>query len=392
MNIHNIALCVQIAGVSILFLLFVFLSLYDKRLYLRYWMVGWFLYAAALLTLLLSFLHHLHWFLALYQFFELGSLAMLIAAAWNYSREFPIRKYHLLLAIPMAAWAVVLTWALKGFNSIYVIHLFVMAWAFGYNAYLLFSSRWFRFNVGARILAYVCSIFALMDLHYFFVFGYVFHRNLSSLDYLQFSSFYDLLLQYALAIGMVVTAMQETQHRLESANAQLHEAQDRLRYLAQTDSLTGVYNRHAFREFCEVDFKRARTSKFPDALGLLDIDNLKKINDLAGHSRGDDVLRVVARTISSMVRGEDCLVRWGGDEFLVLMRETDLSQAEKRLQLLKEHLSHQSINTRAGKIFFGICYGVAELSSIDRLATAIEEADRQLYHQKQFSKKSLMVV
>ncbi|MBZ5537405.1 MAG: GGDEF domain-containing protein [Acidobacteriia bacterium] len=392
MNIHNVALCVQIAGVSILFLLFVFLSLYDKRLYLRYWMVGWFLYAAALLTLLLSFVHQLYWPVALYQLFELGSLAMLTVAAWNYSRNFCLRKTHLLLVIPIAAWAVVSSWTLKEFNSVYVIHLLLMALAFGYNAYLFFSSRWFRFNVGARILAYVCSIFALLDLHYFFVFGYVFHRNLSSIDYLQFSSFYDLLLQYVLAIGMVVTAMHETQHRLEATNARLHEAQDRLRYLAQTDPLTGVYNRHAFREVCELDFKRTRTSKLPDALGLLDIDNLKKINDLAGHSRGDEVLRVVARTISSMVRGEDCLVRWGGDEFLVLMRETELSQAEKRLELLKEHLSHQSISSRAGKIFFGICYGVAELSSIEELATAIEEADRHLYRQKQFSRKSLMVV
>ena len=392
MNIHNVALSVQIAGVSILFLLFVFLSLYDKRLYLRYWMVGWFLDAAALLTLLLSFLYHWYWLLALYQLFDLCSLAMLTVAAWNYTREFRLRKAQLLVAIPIGAWAVLSTWMLKGFNSIYVTHLFLMALAFAYNAYLFFSSRRFHNNVGARILAYVCSIFAVMDLHYFFVFGYVLHRNLNSLDYLQFSSFYDLLLQYVLAIGMVVTAMQQTQHRLEATNTQLHEAQDRLRYLAQTDPLTGVYNRHAFREFCEQDIKRPRTSKSPDALGLLDIDNLKKINDLAGHSGGDEVLRVVAHTISSMIRGEDCLVRWGGDEFLVLMRETERSQAEERLQLLKEHLSHQSISSRAGKIFFGICYGVAELSSIDKLALAIEEADLQLYRQKQFSRKSLMVV
>jgi diguanylate cyclase (GGDEF)-like protein len=391
-NIHNVALCVQIAGVSILFLLFVFLSLYDKRVYLRYWTVSWFLYAGALLALLLSFLHHRHWPLALYQFLELGSLAMLTLAGLNYSRDFRFRKRHLLLIVPITAWAIASTGSFKSFNTIYVVHLFLMAAAFAYNAYVLFTSRWFRSNVGARILAYVCSLFALMDIHYFFIFGYVFHRNLNSLDYLQFSSFYDLLLQYVLAIGMVVAAMQETQHRLESANAQLHEAQDRLRHLAQTDPLTGVYNRHAFREICDRDLKKIRTSHCPDALGLLDIDNLKKINDLGGHSRGDEVLRLVAQTISSMVRGDDCLVRWGGDEFLLLMRETELPQAEKRLELIKEQLSHQSINSRAGKIFFGVSYGVAEFDSIDKLAAAIEEADRQLYRQKQYSRKSLKVV
>ena|GEM_PF-6315575 len=392
MIIANIALSVQIAGTSILFLLFVFLSIHDKRRYLRYWTMSWFLYAVGLAALLFSFLQHARWPYVPYQILELSSMAMLTAAGLNYSRGIRLRKRDLLLWIPMFVWSVVTTVTLRDFNPIYVQHSLLMALFFAYNAYILFTSPWFHHNVGNRILAYICLVIGMMDFHYFFAFGYFSHRHPGSLEYLQFSNFYDLLLQFVMAIGMVITAMQETHRQLEGTNAQLHEAQDRLRYLAQTDSLTGVFNRHAFREICDRELSLAQASKCHDALGLLDIDNLKKINDLAGHSVGDEVLKRVAKAITSMVRGEDCLVRWGGDEFLLLMRDTEIPQAEKRLELLKEHLSHQSVSSRAGKIFFGISYGVVELRSVDELDAAIEEADRRLYVQKQSSRQSLIVV
>lgn len=392
MTISNIALSVQTAGISILFFLFAYLTRHDKRLYLKYWTVSWLLYAVSLGVLLTSFLNHVRWPYALYQILELGSVAMVTAAGMNYSNEFRLQRKHGLLFLPAVVWSVSSTWVFEDFNGLYMFHSLLMASAFAYNAYVFFTSRWYRSNGGTRLLAFTCTLISLMGFHYAVVFGYAFHRELGSISYLHFTSFYDLLMQYVLAIGMVVMGMKENQHRLQLTNSQLQEAQDRLRFLAQTDPLTGVYNRHAFREICDREFRPENLQKSPHALVLLDIDNLKKINDLVGHSTGDEVLRTVARTISSMIRGEDCLVRWGGDEFLLLMRGTDLSQARQRMKQVAEQLSHQCVISPVGRIYFGISYGEAALVTLDGLPASIEEADRNMYKRKQQSKKSMMMV
>lgn len=392
MTISNSALCVQIAGISILFFLFVFLARHDKRLYLRYWTVSWFLYAASLAILLVSFLQHRHWLYAVYQLLDLTAAGMITAAGMNFAYEFRLQKRHALFLIPALVWAAAGAWQLVDFNGLYAFHSFLMASAFAYNAYVFFSSKCFRENVGTRLLAVTCTLISVMDFHYVFIFGYAFHQGLGSIGYLQYTSFYDLLMQYVVAIGMVVIELQESQHRLEAANSQLKQAQDRLCYLAQIDPLTGVYNRHAFREICNQEFGVGGKSSVRHTLVLLDVNNLKQVNDLASHSMGDEVLRTVSRSIASLIRGEDHLVRWGGDEFLLMMCDTDRQKAEARMNLLMEHMNRQYVSSPAGKIYFGISFGCAEIQSIDRLAAAIEEANCQMYKQKQSTRKKLTLV
>lgn len=178
-------------------------------------------------------------------------------------------------------------------------------------------------------------------------------------------------------------------HELEASNAQRREIQRRLSFLAQTDPLTGVYNRHAFRDICDREFGPDQKTQIPHALALIDINHLKQINDLVGHSIGDEVLQNVAKTISSAIRGNDFLVRWGGDEFLLLMRETGLVQAEERMAMTREQLSRQSVRTASGRICLDISYGVAPFISTETLASSIDDADRRMYAHKQMSRKSL---
>ncbi|MDD5543001.1 MAG: GGDEF domain-containing protein, partial [Acidobacteriia bacterium] len=261
-----------------------------------------------------------------------------------------------------------------------------------YNAYVFFKSPHYRDNIGTRIVAFICTLIALNAVHSAVIFGYAFSHNLGAIGYLQFTSFYDLLMQYVLAIGMVSMGMQERQQQLRESNNQLQAAQAQLRHLAQTDPLTGVLNRHAFREICNTEFTADRESTSPHTLVLLDIDNLKKINDFAGHSMGDEVLRTVAQFMTKKIRGCDSLVRWGGDEFLLLLRGTDAPQAGKRLVELVEELNQQSVNSPAGQLYFGISYGCAEFHSIGTLSQTIEEADQNMYRYKKTSRKQLMLV
>jgi diguanylate cyclase (GGDEF)-like protein len=105
----------------------------------------------------------------------------------------------------------------------------------------------------------------------------------------------------------------------------LHNA--RLHHQATTDPLTGLHNRSAIRQVFEEELRLARESEEPLAVLLLDVDHFKRINDLYGHNVGDEVLKRAAQRIRRSIRRDDFAARWGGDEFLVLLRQTTLEDA-----------------------------------------------------------------
>jgi diguanylate cyclase (GGDEF)-like protein len=105
--------------------------------------------------------------------------------------------------------------------------------------------------------------------------------------------------------------------------AELEAANDRLRNLAVTDDLTGLRNRRAFEERLAFEFSMARRKKRDLAVVLLDADDFKRINDRLGHPAGDSVLQQVARVLQETVRLTDLAVRFGGEEFAVILPESD---------------------------------------------------------------------
>jgi diguanylate cyclase (GGDEF)-like protein len=105
--------------------------------------------------------------------------------------------------------------------------------------------------------------------------------------------------------------------------AQLEAANDRLRDLAVTDALTGLRNRRAFEERLTFEFAMARRKGRDLAVVLLDADNFKTVNDRLGHSAGDSVLQQVAKVLQDTVRLTDLAVRFGGEEFAVILPEND---------------------------------------------------------------------
>lgn len=111
-----------------------------------------------------------------------------------------------------------------------------------------------------------------------------------------------------------------------------------LELLAQTDPLTGVWNRRQFYAAAEDELKRASRYQHPFTLVYLDLDGFKAVNDTLGHEAGDQVLRTVAKTIQSKLRGTDKLARLGGDEFAILMPETDEPSAVFYLGRMNQEL------------------------------------------------------
>jgi len=116
-------------------------------------------------------------------------------------------------------------------------------------------------------------------------------------------------------------------HRLATYRDELLRKNSELEAASQTDSLTGLRNRRGIVELFQREERRADRSKKSFAIMLADIDRFKEVNDTYGHEAGDTVLLEIARVLKRQTRGADLCVRWGGEEFLTLLVETDLVQA-----------------------------------------------------------------
>jgi diguanylate cyclase (GGDEF)-like protein len=151
-----------------------------------------------------------------------------------------------------------------------------------------------------------------------------------------------------------------------------------LKRYALTDSLTELPNRRAFQAACEKEFAPDAQPDRPVSLIVLDIDRFKQINDEHGHDAGDRVLQQLAQIVRSVVRPSDYPVRWGGDEFAILLRNTHLSHA--RLMAERIRLTVESFPFDPGTVTVSI--GTAQLSKDHSFASLFRRADKALYQAK----------
>jgi diguanylate cyclase (GGDEF)-like protein len=154
--------------------------------------------------------------------------------------------------------------------------------------------------------------------------------------------------------------------------------------LSVTDSLTRLYNRHFFTEVLEQEVKRSRRTGSPLSLILLDMDNLKQINDRYGHLVGDEALLLMAKSLRSSLRETDTAARLGGDEFGVILPDTDEEGARVVADRLMEKLQAGALRDSAGEpVDIQASYGIASLHPQDLSATdLIQRVDALLYQAK----------
>lgn len=206
----------------------------------------------------------------------------------------------------------------------------------------------------------------------------------------------------AVATAMMIQAkkMVEENKSLEgrlnqsaSVMQQLREEMESVRKEAMTDALTGIANRKLF----DVEFYRmvseAHTDGKPLTLLMVDIDFFKSFNDNYGHQVGDQVLKLVARTLKDGVKGRDLPARYGGEEFAVVLPETQLDGAVKLGNALREAVAAKEIMNRAdgsrlGKITMSV--GAAQLGHNEKTSELIERADAALYRAKHAGRNQVM--
>ena len=160
-----------------------------------------------------------------------------------------------------------------------------------------------------------------------------------------------------------------------------YSVQSNLRELATLDPLTKVSNVASFYQ--EIGVLEAQPTDF--ALMLLDIDDLKKINDTYGHQVGTDVIQEVANVLRTVVRGSDCLARYGGDEFVVILREANQAGAQIVINRIQEMLEDSAV--AADGLHLSVSVGVALFGEDGKSAEALlEAADKRMYRDKQARK------
>ncbi len=187
---------------------------------------------------------------------------------------------------------------------------------------------------------------------------------------------------HAVEFGMIIEA---TLLALALAYQMRQQQQASLRaeHLAGLDPLTDLHNRRAFLERAGPVWSTAVRSARPLTLILLDIDHFKQVNDQHGHEAGDRALVAISQRLSQACREGDILARWGGEEFMFLLPETDLAQASAFAERVRQSIEAQRLSVKQETVVLTASFGVAERTRQTLLEELINEADLELYKAKQ---------
>jgi diguanylate cyclase len=194
----------------------------------------------------------------------------------------------------------------------------------------------------------------------------------------------------------VQALVQQTQSRLQEQHSKASGLTQRVSELEQemqrlsdevcTDQLTQVANRRGLLQAFEVERARVERAGAPLAIGLLDIDNFKRLNDELGHGAGDEALKSLAALIGKTLRPTDMVARYGGEEFVVLLPDTPVDEAQVILTRLQRTLTGGLFMHEQKQVFVTFSAGVTSYHLPERIEDALERADQALYDAKRTGK------
>jgi diguanylate cyclase (GGDEF)-like protein len=173
---------------------------------------------------------------------------------------------------------------------------------------------------------------------------------------------------------------------LEEKNRELQSALKKLEKAALTDPLTGLWNRRAMCKRLNDEKERFERGAKPFSVVIGDVDYFKAFNDTYGHECGDFALETIARFLEENLRGQDTVSRWGGEEFLILLPETELGGAFQKIESIRALLSDHLFVFEEKKMRLSMSFGVVAFRSGLSIEACVKMADQAMYAGKQLGR------
>jgi len=176
--------------------------------------------------------------------------------------------------------------------------------------------------------------------------------------------------------------LEEANSRIAAQQGKLEKAYYQMEELARHDQLTGLPNRRAALEELEREERRFQRSQKPFSLVMADLVGFKAVNDTAGHDAGDYVLRTAATLFTQSLRAQDTVARWGGDEFLFLLPETDSEGARVLCAAITEKINRHEFKANGQRLEIRVSLGVATFGAGLSLEECLRQADQAMYRSR----------
>lgn len=172
---------------------------------------------------------------------------------------------------------------------------------------------------------------------------------------------------------------------------ELHEANEELQQMADTDELTGLYNRRMLDKLVRIAINQTKHSNVNMVLGIIDIDNFKNVNDTYGHAEGDEVLKIISAEIKESVDSIPGAIcgRWGGEEFLFLLPNISLGDGSELMEKTRIHISESDLGIVGHKT---VSMGITQFSREEDAEVIFERADKALYVAKTTGKNKIEIL
>lgn len=197
---------------------------------------------------------------------------------------------------------------------------------------------------------------------------------------------------FALAVLRDMTPQLENSEKLVRKNAQLQQLNQLLVSLAKHDQLTGIFNRRHFEEILDNELARAIRYRGDLSVGMVDIDDFKKINDTYGHPAGDRVLKTIAQAMQNGVRRTDIVARYGGEEFVMILPHTPAEGAFEVAEKLRHKIEETEIKIGQTLLHVTISIGIASnVGKAPQREKLMANADAALYDAKHAGKNRTLV-
>jgi diguanylate cyclase (GGDEF)-like protein len=384
MQLSLVGLAVQTVGTALLAAILLYLSRGKGSRVLQAAGAAWLFLLVSLLSLLILTAAGASYRLEVYQYWNLLYIVALCVATIRMDRNISLAKPLAVAAVAGFPLALLMGYLSRGEQGFYAIHmgLFGVGWLLA--AVFVFQSP--RAGLGRQCAGAMALLSAAAQLAYVLLLATGPRRAGRPGDPaiwpLTYTGFLDVLLEMLFGIGLIIWAMEDTERRLAILHARTADDSRRSQRRAWLDPLTETHNRFFLDEIRpELEADEAGGS-----IVLIDIDGLKRINDEEGHEEGDKAIWTVATGIKKLVRGNDHVIRWGGDEFLVMLPGMDEELARRRFYMLPAKIDEVKQSPKPGGQpylkFLAASVGIHPYSKRMSLDVAIAQADRVMYERK----------